>query len=359
MPPPAGLDAQAANDKRRMTLTALEQACEQAAPKDAPLKCESVVLYQGGQYFLYKYRRYNDVRLVFAPESDIAAFGGDPDNFQYPRWNLDFSLLRAYQDGRPASTPDYLKIDWKGPQAGEPVFVAGHPGSTDRLLTVAQLQREAKYIHFWLLRYAELRGRLIQFSKESPAHASMAADQLNSLENSIKVRRKQLDALLDDRLMSRKRTEEAALRARAGKLPPAGSLAAGGAGGPARTGAVLSLRVHRAGRGIQQPALPVCDRAGARRRGADQTQPRTPARIHRCRPAAAEATDRGARARPQRTGRADLQFRPGAHARVPGAGLSAGAEPVQGGFAGLTGPGAGPEHEARRPGRAQGAVGRR
>jgi len=210
-----GLGDQAANDARRKALTGLEQSCEQSAPKAQPLKCESVKLYQGGQYFLYKYRRYSDVRLVFAPEDAIAAFGGDPDNFQFPRWDLDFSLMRAYENGKPAATPDFRRIDWNGPAAGEPVFVPGHPGTTDRLLTVAQLQREAKYIHFWLLRYTELRGRLIQFSKESPAHASMAADDLFSIENSIKVRRKQLDALLDERLMARKSAEETALRAKA------------------------------------------------------------------------------------------------------------------------------------------------
>jgi hypothetical protein len=212
-----GLSEKAANDTRRKTLTTLEQECEQAAAKSQPLKCESVKLYQGGQYFLYKYRRYDDVRLVFAPEDAIAAFGGDPDNFQFPRWDLDFSLMRAYENGKPASTPDYRKINWNGPAAAETVFVPGHPGSTDRLLTVAQLQREAKYIHFWLLRYTELRGRLIQFSSESPAHASMAADTLFTIENSIKVRRKQLDALLDERLMDRKKADEAALRAKAGK----------------------------------------------------------------------------------------------------------------------------------------------
>jgi hypothetical protein len=212
-----GLDDKAANDARRRTLTALEQTCEQSAPPAQPLKCESVTLYQGGQYHLYKYRRYSDVRLVFAPEEGIAAFGGDPDNFQFPRWCLDFSLMRAYENDKPAATPAFRKMDWKGPAVGEPVFVPGHPGTTDRLLTVAQLQRTAKYIHFWLLRNTELRGRLIQFSKESPEHASIAADDLASLENSIKVRRKQLDALLDERLMARKNTEEAALRAKAGK----------------------------------------------------------------------------------------------------------------------------------------------
>jgi hypothetical protein len=217
----AGLDDQAANDTRRKTLTALEQSCEQAAPKAQPLNCESVKLYEGGQYFLYKYKRYSDVRLVFAPESAIAAFGGDPDNFQFPRWSLDFALLRAYENDKPAVTPAFRRINWNGPAANEAVFVPGFPGSTDRLLSVAQLQREARYIHIWILRYAELRGRLIQFSKQSPANASMAAQTLSSIENSIKVRRKQLDALLDDRLIASKRADEAALRAKAGKLPGA------------------------------------------------------------------------------------------------------------------------------------------
>ena len=139
-----GLDDKAANDARKKTLTQLEQACEQASRKDkktGPLKCESVNLYEGGQYWLYKYKRYDDVRLVFAPEDGIAQFGGDPDNFQFPRWCLDMSVLRAYDsNGKPAVTPNFLKIDFDGPAMNEPVFVSGHPGSTDRLLTVSQLK---------------------------------------------------------------------------------------------------------------------------------------------------------------------------------------------------------------------------
>jgi hypothetical protein len=215
----SGLADQAANDARRRQLTTLEQQCEQAVLPAGSLKCESVKLYQGGQYFLYKYKRFTDVRLVFAPEDAIANFGGDPDNYQFPRWNLDFALMRAYENGKPASTPDYRRINWDGPAAGEVVFVPGHPGTTDRLLTVAQLQRTARSIHHWLLRSSELRGRLIQFSRESPARASIAADMLLDIENLVKRRRKQLDALLDDRLMARKQAEEAELRARAGKLP--------------------------------------------------------------------------------------------------------------------------------------------
>ena len=186
-----------------------------------PLKCESVDLYQGGQYWLYKYHRYDDVRLVFAPERDIAAFGGDPDNFQFPRWCLDMSLLRAYgPDGKPAATPNFLAIRPEGPNAGEVVFVSGHPGTTDRLLTVAQLEslRDVD-LPRWLLRASELRGRYIQFGKTGAEAARIVEDPLNSLENSIKVRRKQLDALLDERLLQAKREEEAQLRAKVAADP--------------------------------------------------------------------------------------------------------------------------------------------
>ena len=218
------LDQAAANEARKKVLTELEQACEQASRKDrttGPLKCESVSLYDGGQYFLYKYRRYDDVRLVFAPEEDIAAFGGDPDNFQFPRWCLDMALLRAYDaQGRPASTPNHLKIDFTGPEEGEVVFVSGHPGSTDRLLTVEQLKtlRDVD-LPQWLLRASELRGRYIQYGKTGPEAARIVQDPLSGLENSIKVRRKLLDALHDDELMRRKREEEQALRTRIRENP--------------------------------------------------------------------------------------------------------------------------------------------
>jgi len=218
-----GLSDVAANETRKRTLTELEQACEQASrhTRGGPLKCESVDLYQGGQYWLYKYRRYDDVRVVFAPERAIAAFGGDPDNFQFPRWCLDVALLRAYAaDGKPAATPDFLRIRAAGPQADELVFVSGHPGSTDRLLTVAQLEtlREVD-LPRWLLRASELRGRYLQFAKTSAEAHRISEDPLNFLENSIKVRRGQLDALLDDRLLESKRAEEAALRAKVAADP--------------------------------------------------------------------------------------------------------------------------------------------
>jgi V8-like Glu-specific endopeptidase len=202
----AGKDETAANEARKQTLTQLESACEASSKR----KCQAVTLYEGGQYWMYQYQRYTDVRIVFAPEGDIAAFGGDPDNFQFPRWCLDMGILRVYDAaGKAVRTPNHLKINFAGPSAGEPVFVSGHPGSTDRLLTVSELEAQRNYeLPNWLLRYSELRGRYIQFSSESPTNARITADQLNGIENSIKVRRKQLDALHEDALFARKRAEE-------------------------------------------------------------------------------------------------------------------------------------------------------
>ncbi len=214
-----GLDERAANERRRQTLTELERTCEDASRHSGnPLKCEAVTLYGGGQFWLYQYRRYDDVRLAFAPESAIAAFGGDPDNFQFPRWCLDFSLLRAYENGRPAATPQHLTIDFGGPDAGEPVFVSGHPGSTDRQLTVAELESlRERVLPPSLLRSSELRGRYIQFAKADESANRIVQDPLSGLENSIKVQRKQLDALLDDALFAAKLDAEADLRQRVGR----------------------------------------------------------------------------------------------------------------------------------------------
>jgi hypothetical protein len=224
-----GLDDKAANETRKKELSRLEQSCEEASKNAAggeALLCQSVTLYNGGQYFLYKYRRYKDVRLVFAPEAAIAAFGGDPDNFQFPRYCLDMSILRVYENDKPIRSPSHLQINFAGPQEKDAVFVSGHPGSTDRLLTVAELvsQREA-YLPFWLLRNAELRGRYIQFAKTDAESARIVEDPLNGIENSIKVRRKENDALLDDTMMAKKAGDEQALRAKVTADPALRSLA--------------------------------------------------------------------------------------------------------------------------------------
>ena len=210
----AGKDEATGNEARKAALTQLEQECE----AQSKLKCQSVSLYDGGQYWMYRYRRYTDVRLVFAPELGIASFGGDPDNFQFPRWNLDFSILRAYDNRTPVTPANYLKFNFAGPVAGEAVFVSGHPGTTDRQLTVSQLKQQRNQdLPQWLLRYSELRGRLIQFSQQSPENQRITADLLNSVENAIKVRRKMLDALHDDAMLARKTAEEQKLQAAVAK----------------------------------------------------------------------------------------------------------------------------------------------
>lgn len=214
----AGLSDTAAFVARLKALTTLEQACEQTSgkPKSGKLKCQVVTLYQGGQYFLYKYKRYDDVRLVFAPEADIASFGGDPDNFQFPRWSLDFSMLRAYENDKPAATPEYLSINFDGPKANQLVFVAGHPGSTARLKTRAQLAFERDLpLPITLMRASELRGRFIQFGATNPGDSRIVQAPLNSLQNAIKLRRKELDALNDDALLNKKSEAEETLRAAA------------------------------------------------------------------------------------------------------------------------------------------------
>jgi len=205
----AGKSDVEAGDVRRQLLKRAVQNCEELSG----FKCESVSLYSGGQHWLYKYKRYDDVRLAFAPEGDIAAFGGDPDNFNFPRWCLDMTLLRVYEDGKPAKTPDFLQWRREGLEPGEAMFVAGRPGTTQRLLTVSDL----KYLRDiaiprWLLRNAELRGRYIQYATAGGEAYRTAQAPLQRIENGIKVQRKRLDALHNDELLREKGEAERALK---------------------------------------------------------------------------------------------------------------------------------------------------
>ena len=212
----AGLPDAKANEIRKSELSKLEAACTEASQRhpDGPLACEAVNLYQGGQYFLYKYKRYSDVRLAFAPHDSIAAFGGDPDNFNFPRWALDVSLMRVYENGAPAATPNYLRWRSEGPKPGEPVFVAGHPGTTHRLWTIAQLkfQRDTQ-VPAYIARNSELRGRFIQWGKNGEEPLRIAQDSLVSVENSLKVYRGLHQALLSDAFWNAKTRAEQSLRA--------------------------------------------------------------------------------------------------------------------------------------------------
>ena len=207
----AGLEGpayRAAQDAARARLTA------ECRGRDVEtVQCELVTLYQGGAYQLYRYRRYADVRLVWAPEDAIAGFGGDPDNFNFPRYCLDAALLRAYEHGRPVAVREFLRVRPEGPQPGEPLFVTGHPGQTERLHTVAQLEAERERIgQLALPLLREQRGLLLQYARGGEEPARVSATQLASVENTLKVLRGELQALADPALMAAKREDERALR---------------------------------------------------------------------------------------------------------------------------------------------------
>jgi hypothetical protein len=154
---------------------------------DADHRCQVVSLYSGGQYKLYRYRRYADVRLVYAPEHQAVIFGGDPDNFNFPRFALDAAFLRAYDDGRPAETPQYLRWNPAPVQAGQPVFISGNPGSTQRLATLAELRGDRDLaLPATIKRLAELRGRLVAFAGLSDENARITRDVLRGTENNLK-----------------------------------------------------------------------------------------------------------------------------------------------------------------------------
>jgi len=194
-------------------IAAIEKAG--CAGREATHRCQVISLYQGGQYRLYEYRRYADVRLAFAPEAQAAFFGGDPDNFNFPRYDLDFALLRLYENGAPAKTPVHLSWRATAPKDGEPVFIAGNPGTTQRLLTAEQLEAlRDKALPTTLVFLSELRGRLIRFSAESAENRRIAEDTLFGAENSFKALSGQQKALIDPTLITAKRAADAALKAR-------------------------------------------------------------------------------------------------------------------------------------------------
>jgi hypothetical protein len=182
---------------------------------DPRLRCQVISFFDGAQLKVYKYRGYNDVRLVFAPEADAAFFGGDVDNFAFPRFALDFAFLRLYEDGQPAPTPDYLAWSTAPPKAGEAVVLAGNPGSTQRHLTAAQLAilRDVA-LPTEALQEAELRGRLTAFSQNDAEHRRVARQALFEAENTLKVLKGRLAALQDPALLEGRRDEERELKAR-------------------------------------------------------------------------------------------------------------------------------------------------
>ncbi|HXG99167.1 MAG TPA: S46 family peptidase [Sphingomicrobium sp.] len=178
-------------------------------------RCQVVSLYGGGQYKLYTYRKYSDVRVVWAPEAAASTFGGDPDNYNFPRYALDGAFLRAYENGKPVATPQHLTWTGREPVDGETIFVTGNPGSTQRLLTQSQFafQREVN-LPLLLATQAELRGRLISAMKESPERARQGEDTLNGLENNLKRAIGRTRALGNPAFNAMLAANEAALRAK-------------------------------------------------------------------------------------------------------------------------------------------------
>ena len=177
------------------------------------LRSDVVTLYQGAQYWLYRYKRYTDVRIVFAPEQQMAFFGGDPDNFTYPRYDLDFALFRVYENGVPLHTDHFLKWNPQGAADNELVFVSGHPGSTDRDDTVAELET-ARDVDL-PVSVAVLTRRLNvlrDYSARGPEQARQAAELIFELENAVKAYSGELAGLRDPSVMTKKTTEERALR---------------------------------------------------------------------------------------------------------------------------------------------------
>ena len=190
---------------------AIEKACQ----VDARTPCQVVSLYRGGVYNLYRYRRWTDVRLVVLPEDAISNFGGDPDNYEFPRGALDVAFLRVYDDGRPATTPEYFRWSRTGATEGDLVFMSGDPGKTERLLTMAQLRYQRDVVIPEAgLRLAELRGYLQGFRQRGPEQARIALGDLQSVENNLKRAKGQWRVLSDPSFMAEKERAEKALRAR-------------------------------------------------------------------------------------------------------------------------------------------------
>ncbi len=177
------------------------------------LRSDIVTLYHGAQYHLYRYKKYTDVRLVMAPEHQIAFFGGDSDNFEYPRYNLDICFFRIYEDGKPVKTPDYFPFSTLGPKDGDLVFVSGHPGTTNRLETYARLLHRRDMILPYTLQMLRYREALLsQYAEKGPEPRRWAQRDLFPVANARKALTGQYHGLLDPAIMRTKFEHETALR---------------------------------------------------------------------------------------------------------------------------------------------------
>ncbi|HEX4488117.1 MAG TPA: S46 family peptidase, partial [Terriglobales bacterium] len=188
-------------------------AIEKESKDKTGLRSDVVTLYNGGEYWLYQYKAYTDVRLVFAPEEQAAFFGGDPDNFTYPRYDFDMALYRVYDNGKPLHSDNYLKWSAKGAAPGELVFVSGHPGSTSRQESQAELLLERDVIEPQFIAYLQRRVDAEQaFAKQNPEDAEAVGTNVFFLQNSLKVYVGREEALSDKNILDKKQAEEKDLR---------------------------------------------------------------------------------------------------------------------------------------------------
>ena len=196
---------------RRAAIAAIEKDSQAATG----LEAEVVTLYQGGQYHLYLYKKFTDVRLVFAPEFDAAFYGGDPDNFTFPRYALDMTIWRVYENGKPFATKNYLPWSTTGLKEGDAVFTSGHPGQTQRLNTVAHLEFLRDYaLPMSLTTFTAMRDSLDAYSKQGAEQQRQVKDDFFSFENSLKSWRGQIAGLNEASLLNKKRADEKSLRDR-------------------------------------------------------------------------------------------------------------------------------------------------
>ncbi len=211
-----GMTAADAGAARRGMMAKIEQE----STGKTGLRSDVVTLYQGGKYHLYRYKKYTDVRLVMAPEQGIAFFGGDVDNFEYPRFNLDVCFFRAYENGQPVRAKHYLKWSPTGPAEGDLVFVTGHPGTTNRLETLTKLKhRRDVTLPYLLGRLRMLEAILEQFSARGPAQRKMAGEDLHRVANARKAYTGMYQGLLTPSVLARKAVEEKELRAKVATDP--------------------------------------------------------------------------------------------------------------------------------------------
>lgn len=196
---------------RRAAIAAIEKDSQEKTG----LEAEVVTLYQGGQYHLYLYKKFTDVRLVFAPEFDAAFYGGDPDNFTFPRYCLDMTIWRVYENGKPFHSTSYLPWSTTGVKDGDAVFTSGHPGATQRLNTVAHLEfLRDQALPLSIDAFTQIRNSLEAYSKQGPEQKRQANDDFFGIENSLKSWKGQIGGLKDTATMNKKRADEKALRDR-------------------------------------------------------------------------------------------------------------------------------------------------